>query len=484
MPAPAPDLTAEDRSPPICPRCRRGHDEFPGYAQPPGSVPRCPEHRLALIAARDLASGDALLGATIAGRFTIIGRLGKGSMGSVYRARQEAMGRDVALKIVRRERAHDPETKARFEREARAISQLTSPHTVTAFDFGEAEDGSWFLALEMLEGETLGERIRRSGRLPWRDAIRHVKAALGSLEEAHGKGIIHRDLKPDNLFLSRGRDTGSPEVCKVLDFGIAKWTNEREERPIDVLETQAGMVFGTPRYMSPEQAQGHPLDARSDIYSLGVIFYQAVTGRAPFVDDDAVVVMARHIKDEPPLFSEVAPDALVPAPIEEVIRKAMAKKPSDRPAGAAHFLEEIESAYERAGAAASGPQPAQSERMPESGVRLQRRIFALSVAFAALVGTALGLWFFLVQRESAPALAPEASGRPANAEAAAAPRPSEKLVATSTPPAENSRVSGAVAAPTEDSNVGSVKTPRRVIAPSNSARGLERKGNERYGRFD
>src|SRR5687768_14886855 len=326
MPAPAPDLTEDDRSQPICPRCRRGHEAFPGYAQPPGTLPRCPDHRLALIALRDLASGDPLLGQTIAGRFTIIGRLGKGSMGSVYRARQEPTGRAVALKIVRRERAHDPETKARFEREARAISQLTSPHTVTAFDFGESEDGSWFLALEMLEGETLGERIRRTGRLPWRDAVRHVKAALASLEEAHGKGIIHRDLKPDNLFLARGPDADAPEVCKVLDFGIAKWTNEREERPIDVLETQAGMVFGTPRYMSPEQAQGHPLDARSDIYSLGVIFYQAVTGRAPFVDDDAVVVMARHIKDAPPPFNEVTPEALVPAPIEEVIQKALAKK--------------------------------------------------------------------------------------------------------------------------------------------------------------
>jgi serine/threonine protein kinase len=483
MPAPAPDLTVDDRSQPICPRCRRGRDAFPGYAQPPGTVPRCPEHHLALIAARDLASGDPLLGQSIAGRFIIIGRLGKGSMGSVYRARQEPMGRDVALKIVRRERAHDPETKARFEREARAISQLTSPHTVTAFDFGEAEDGSWFLALEMLEGETLGERIRRSGRLPWQDAVRHVKAALASLEEAHVKVIIHRDLKPDNLFLARGRDADAPEVCKVLDFGIAKWTNEREERPIDALETQAGMVFGTPRYMSPEQAQGHPLDARSDIYSLGVIFYQAVTGRAPFLDDDAVVVMARHIKDAPPPFHEVAPEALVPAPIEEVIHKALAKKPGDRPAGAARFLEEIRAACELAGAAASGPQPAQSERVPASGVRLQRRVFMLSVAFVAIVGVALGLWFFLVPRDTSPAMAPESSARPSKSEVAKM-TPSEKLATEPAIIQENSRVSGAVTAPTEDSNVGSAKTPRRVIAPTNSARALERKGNERYGRFD
>ena len=131
----------------------------------------------------------------------------------------------------------------------------------------------------------------------WVDALRFASDALRSLAEAHAQGIIHRDLKPDNLFLARVHDpSGDREMCKILDFGIAKWVRD-EEAPVDQLETLAGTVFGTPRYMSPEQAQGAPLDARSDLYSLGVLLFQMLAGRAPFVDDDAVVVMAKHIKN-------------------------------------------------------------------------------------------------------------------------------------------------------------------------------------------
>ena len=227
-----------------CPRCRKPQSAFPDLVVSGSELPRCPDHALPFVDLRD--GSDPLLGTTIAGRFTILGRLGRGSMGAVYRARQEAVGRDVALKLVRQDRAHDPETKSRFEREARAISALVSPHTVTAFDFGEAEDGSWFLAMEMLEGETVGERLRRVGRFEWADALHFTRDALRSLAEAHEKGIIHRDLKPDNLFLSRvpGTGLGDQELCKVLDFGIAKWSRGDEDAKIDALETQAGARAG------------------------------------------------------------------------------------------------------------------------------------------------------------------------------------------------------------------------------------------------
>src|SRR6188768_186079 len=168
-----PAVAAEATIPPssrsterVCPRCRKPPSAFPDLAPNSNELPRCPDHALPFVDLRD--GSDPLLGTTIAGRFTILGRLGTGSMGAVYRARQEAVGRDVALKIVRPDRTYDREAKRRFEREARATSALVSPHTVTVFDFGEAESGSWFLAMELLEGETLGQRLKRVGRLEWR----------------------------------------------------------------------------------------------------------------------------------------------------------------------------------------------------------------------------------------------------------------------------------------------------------------------------
>jgi hypothetical protein len=299
------------------------------------------------------ARDDPWLGATVGKRFTVMAPLGVGSMGSIYRARQEAVGRDVALKIVRR--PYDPEARVRFEREAQATSALVSPYTVTVFDFGELGGDSWYLAMELLEGETLGERLRREGRLEVGEAVAIARQALTSLSEAHAKGIVHRDLKPDNLFLAKvptGTDAAEGEVCKVLDFGIAKLMHEEER--VDSLETQAGTVFGTPRYMSPEQAQGSVLDARSDLYSLGVILFQMLAGRPPFVDDDAVVVMARHIENEAPGVQEVAPGADVPPEVEATVRRALHKDPAERFESAAQFAADLEDALERAGVSGTG----------------------------------------------------------------------------------------------------------------------------------
>jgi serine/threonine-protein kinase len=304
------------------------------------------------------ADGDPFLGTTVAGRFVVLGRLGAGSMGTVYRARQEAMGRTVAIKILRLDRAYDAQAKARFTREAKAMSLLTSPHTVTVFDFGEfsspgaeddllSESASLYLAMELLEGESLGERLKRGGRLPASEAVRIARHALLSLAEAHDKGIIHRDLKPDNLFLVPSA-TGEGVVCKVLDFGIAKVMSDvLFDGAVDAIETQAGTVFGTPRYMSPEQAQGKTLDARSDLYSLGVLLYQMLTGKAPFVDDDAVVVMARHIKTLPKSPELRAPEAAIHPELARLVMRALAKDPKDRPSSARAFMLELDRAVER-----------------------------------------------------------------------------------------------------------------------------------------
>ncbi len=305
---------------------------------------------------RDMAEadGDPMLGRTLNGRFTVLAKLGAGSMGTVYRARQHAMGREVAIKILRSDRAIDAASKGRFMREARANSVLTSPHTVTVFDFGQSESGELYLAMELLEGESLGQRLKRQTRLSIEQSVETTRQALRSLSEAHAKGIIHRDLKPDNLFFARQANGGTfEETIKVVDFGIAKLVHDDAE-VMNAVETQAGTVFGTPRYMSPEQAQGKPLDARSDLYSLAVILYHCVTGRPPFTDDDAIVVMARHIKTMPRPPSEVCPEAQISAELEAVIMRTLSKEPAQRPESADAMTQELLRVRELGGAVASG----------------------------------------------------------------------------------------------------------------------------------
>lgn len=415
-----------------------------------------------------------MLGRTFAGRFVVLSKLGAGAMGAVYRARQETVGRDVALKIVRPDKVYDPDTRARFEREARAMSALTSPHTVTAFDFGASDDGAWFLAMELLDGETLGARLKR-GAVGVVEAVRLVREALESLTEAHAKGIVHRDLKPDNLFLTRTPD-GRREICKVLDFGIAKLL--RDELAIDALETQAGTVFGTPRYMSPEQAQGKPLDVRSDLYSLGVILYHSLAGRAPFVDDDAVVVMARHIKEAPPRLSEVAPAGRISPALERVVIKALEKDPAARFQTAEEFSRALEGAL--GDALATGSHSTSWVATPGPTRQRSRTVWILAALATAALVVPTALWLTLrssgtTEAASAPAVQPERALPPATAVETeeAALDPSELASEQPAPSASAANTTAAQAKP---------KTPPKPVAAPPAA--VKRKTGDRYGRFE
>ena len=284
-------------------------------------------------------SDDPLIGSMLAGRYRIEERVGAGAMGAVYRATQAGLGRAVALKVLRRDMAWGGDTIQRFRREAKAMSALNHPNTVRVFDFGSTEDGLLFLAMEMLEGEPATDYLFRSGRLDARDAVLFAQDVLRSIAEAHAKGIVHRDLKPDNIFFARVEGRSRP-MLKVLDFGIAKAIEG--DRKIDQFETLDGTVFGTPRYMSPEQAAGKALDPRSDLYSVGILLYEFLAGDPPFVDADAVVVMAKHIREQPVPLSRAVPERMIPRSLEAIVNRALEKDPSKRWQSAEDFDRALE----------------------------------------------------------------------------------------------------------------------------------------------
>jgi serine/threonine-protein kinase len=282
-----------------------------------------------------VAKPDPYVGKEIlAGQFKVLERIGAGGMGSVYKAHQPSMDRLVAVKILHSKFTSRKDLASRFRREARAMSHLTHPNTAKVYLFGQLEDNACYIVMEHLEGRNLGQLVRQDGAMPPSRAIAVLIQACGALEEAHQKGIIHRDLKPENIFLCK--QGGIEDYVKVLDFGLAKVT-EREIAPGSLILTQEGMVFGTPEFMSPEQAQGKALDPRSDVYSLAVILYELVTTKLPFEARSPMEFITLHVQATPIPVSERAPHLTFPPGFDEVVLKAMAKNPDDRYQSAAEF---------------------------------------------------------------------------------------------------------------------------------------------------
>jgi serine/threonine protein kinase len=268
------------------------------------------------VALRELGAGDQV------GEYEIVRCLGIGGMGAVYEAIHPIIDKRVALKILRGDLCANHSVMDRFVREARAVNQIAHRNIVDVFGFGKLPDGRAYLAMELLTGESLATHIERYGALPVQDAVPILADISHALEAAHRCGIVHRDLKPDNVFLSHDRD--GRRVVKLLDFGIAKLLGSRG----GVDQTMPGTTMGTPEYMSPEQAQGRTIDCSADVYALGVLAFEMLTGRLPFVSTSAIALITHHVRTPPPVPSELA---RLPSVADHLLLAMLDKTPANRP---------------------------------------------------------------------------------------------------------------------------------------------------------
>ncbi len=287
------------------------------------------------------AARDPRVGTVVGERYRILGRIGEGGMGAVFRAEHILMKKVVALKLLHAEMGQVEEAARRFEREAQSASRLNHPNIISVTDFGRNHTGELFLVMEFVAGESLTDLLAREGRLPAARACRLAGQILSALEHAHAQKVIHRDLKPANIMLVQSPDARLGETAKILDFGIAKITENSEGEPT---LTKGVMIFGTPSYMSPEQATGQEVDSRSDLYSCGIILYEMLTGKKPFEAEDLVKLMAMQVTAPAPAFATVAPGANIPACLEAVVMRALAKERERRYRTAAEFREALEKA--------------------------------------------------------------------------------------------------------------------------------------------
>lgn len=294
-------------------------------------------------------NNDDFIGQILAERYEIVSFIGRGAMGSVYKARQVAIGRDVAVKMMSNQSIDERATQ-RFVKEAMAMSALTHPHLISLIDFGETADKIPFLVMEYLDGTTLTKLIDKNG-LPIQTALRIAEQIAEGLAHAHARGFIHRDLKPSNVMLIGDNQ----DFVKIVDLGIVKALDKDGAEAMRL--THTGEIFGSPLYMSPEQCLGQALDERSDIYALGCLTYETITGTPPIIGENFVQTVYRHVHDIPSMMQDVRPDLAIPAEVESLVARALSKNRDDRHASMKELKEALGNARNQCTAATIGAQP-------------------------------------------------------------------------------------------------------------------------------
>lgn len=310
-----------------CPHCDNEFEDTFGV---------CPRHDSD---GKTVDEQDPLLGVTIRDRYQLTQVIGRGAMGVVYKASQLNDGKEVAIKVLHAHLASNTESLKRFQYEAQAASSLMHPHIVRLYDVGVGPGGQPYIAMEFLSGTTLSEYMRGRRHLNATEALPIIRQVCEALAEAHRHGVLHRDIKPANIMLMNR--FGQENFVVVLDFSIAKVIQTAS----DVDSTTPGLIFGSPAYMSPERFMGRGGDFRSDIYSMGIIIFQMLAGRAPFKSSDLYTLMSEHVGTQPPRVTDVRPDAEVPEELEQLISRALAKNPKDRQENMKQLLADLDEVY-------------------------------------------------------------------------------------------------------------------------------------------
>ncbi len=310
-----------------CPKCTASLDDAVRFCPACGTDVRTSDRR------------DPLIGRVIANNFRVVEPLGSGAMGTIYKAEQLSLGKTIVIKVLHRHLLGDPTLSKRFHREARAASLLNHPNCIQVIDFGQTEDQMLYIAMEHIDGVDLADLLYQEYPLDPRRIIHIVKQICMALDEAHANGVLHRDLKPENIMVEDRRNV--KDFVKVLDFGIAKLQdNSPGAGGANTFQTVAGVVCGTPEYMSPEQARGEKLDGRSDLYSVGILLYQLLTNQLPFEADSALGVVTKHLTEQPRPPRQLNPGVL-PA-LEALCLSLCAKNRDMRPPAALDVIAELD----------------------------------------------------------------------------------------------------------------------------------------------